>query len=161
MKKDFPLALFAKKILKLDENKISQKVFANKNLQLEVVRLNTEIQLFSEGKNIFGQRLKSEFGRKGMVYSNRTIFGGKGFEGKLTKHQPIDRVTLKDTGAFYATFKANVASEGLDITADTSLHGEDLQNTWGFVVGLDDENKSKAVEFAKPIFIQNVQNAIL
>ena len=126
-----------------------------------LVWLNTVHQLYMKGIDIFENKLRSIHARLGNVYAYRTIFGTEMYKGKIEKGQPIDRVTLYDTGAFYKSFKAKLEGEGIVITANTNKDGEDLEQTWGSVVGLTERSKNDAAQAAKPIIISYVQNTIL
>ena len=100
-----------------------------------VVELNTQEQLFDKGEDDEGRPLDSIGGD----YSTRTKLY------KRQQGQPVDRVTLKDTGAFYESFTASVQYNGdIVIEANTIKDGEDLQQRWGKgILGLQDKSKTK------------------
>lgn len=61
---------------------------------------------------------------------------------KKQKGQPYDRVTLKDTGAFYNGFRVDANKDNFNITSDDSKT-QTLLDRWGNIFGLTDENRSK------------------
>jgi hypothetical protein len=144
----------AKKFINLNEQEIYSKVVNTPEIKAEAVRLNTQVQLYEKGENTFGQKMRSIYARFGNWYSSFTI------NLKQEKRQPTDRVTLKDTGEFYSTFKARYDGE-LKITANTIKDGEDLQITWGQVIGLNEESKTELVQKIKPKAISYVKDKIL
>lgn len=107
----------------------------DREIQDEVVRLNTEDQLEEEGIDSLGRSLGE--------YSPYTIMI------KRSKGQRTDHVTLKDTGAFYQSFRVIVDSKGMIIEADdTSLYDVPLTKTWGIeILGLTEENKGYLKDF--------------
>jgi len=146
--------LIAKKVLKLNEQEIYSKVVNTPDIKAEAIRLNTQVQLYQKGENTLGQKMRSVYARFGNWYSSFTI------NLKQEKRQPTDRVTLKDTGQFYSTFKTRFDGE-LKLTANTIKDGEDLQITWGQVVGLNEESKTELVEKLKPKVISYVKSKVL
>ncbi len=146
--------LIARKVIKLNEQEVYSKVVNTPEVKSEAIRLNTEVQLYERGENTFGDKMRSIYARFGNFYSSTTIFL------KQEKTQPTDRVTLKDTGSFYGTFRALFSKE-LQIKANTIKDGEDLQETWGQVVGLNEKSKKELVQFIKPKVISYVKSKIL
>ncbi len=94
----------------------------------EIIRLNTEDQLFSEGIDSKGDMLGQ--------YAPFTV------SEKKVKGQRFDHITLRDTGAFYNSFRVIADPKGITIKADdTSLYDVPLTQTWGIdVLGLTLEN---------------------
>lgn len=123
-----------------------------------IVKLNTEKQLFDKGINSQGIRLEKIGALKHDGYSPSTILGIYGlFDGKIAKGQPIDRITLKDGGNFYASFRVILNSNhDLQITANPIKAGIDILERWGKeVIGLTDENLQIVIDFAR-IKVQNI-----
>jgi hypothetical protein len=149
------LEAIARKVLKLNIKDATNVVTDNKSIQYEALRLNRQVQLYEQGVGVDGKKLRSPYARGASVYAPNTEYL------KLEKRQPIDRVTLRDSGAFYQTF--NVKKKGTDIiiSADTIKEGEDLEDKFGKVVGLDEESKSVLREMSKPIVMQYVKSKIL
>lgn len=141
-------------VTKLNEDDVYSKVVNTPEVKREAVRLNTQVQLYERGENTLGQKMRSFFARFGRYYADFTI------NEKQIKSQVTDRVTLRDTGAFYNTFKARFDGE-LKLTADTNKDGEDLQDTWGQVVGLNEDTKSELVKTIKPKVIDYVKSKVL
>lgn len=72
---------------------------------------------------------------------------------KHTKNQPIDRVTLKDTGAFYKGINADVKPKSLEISSNEAKTPE-LFTKYGVngqLLGMNEENHNKVVELCKPM----------
>lgn len=108
-----------------------------------IIGLNTKGQL-EKGINSKGESLASVGGG----YSPITI------DIKRAKGQPVDRVTLKDTGDFYDTFNVQVREGEIVITANTIKDDDDLIDRWGSdIIGLTDENLDKLIIFAKGLYI--------
>lgn len=149
------LEVVALNALKLSETDALKAVTDNKSIQFNAIRLNRSVQLYQDGVGIDGKKLRSVYARFGNVYSDRTIAY------KLEKRQPINRITLRDTGAFYQTFSTKLKAGELYLTADTIKDGEDLQDKFGQVVGLTQDSKEKLLYQAKPIVLQYVASKIL
>jgi hypothetical protein len=115
----------------------------------EIIRLNTEEQLFKKGIDSKGNKIVPE-------YSNRTK------ELKKLDNQPIDRVTLKDTGEFYESWRVYVENDSIVIDADpikTDENGVDsnLFTKYGMdILGLTEDSIDKL----KPLIIESVNNVI-
>lgn len=130
-------------------NKISlenlfHSLFNNQEFQEYIIDLNTIDQLYSKGQDSTGESIGQ--------YSDATIYGTSNFKGKIEKGQPIDRVTLKDTGEFYGSFKTLWEGTDIKITANTMKGADDLLQQWGKdIVGLSDESLIKLREFSKPL----------
>ena len=110
----------------------------------EIIRLNTEDQLFDEGIDSMDRTLGA--------YSEVT----KAI--KRSKGQRTDHVTLKDTGEFYDSFKVRVDSKGFEIEADdTAFYDVPLTQTWGNdIIGLTKENIGFMAEWLKPGYVEYV-----
>lgn len=76
-----------------------------------ITNLNKK-RLFEKGTDVEGKEIRTKKAASGEVYSGFTI------EMKDKAGQPFDRVTLKDTGAFYPTFKVDSGSNSFLIEAD-------------------------------------------
>jgi len=79
------------------------------------------------------------------------------------KGQPSGIVTLKDTGAFYDTFKVNSQPEYAEVTANFEVHGESISENVDTtnVLGLTEENKKILVDYIKPMFIKEFKAELL
>ena len=124
-------------VIALDANKVMQKALSLRLVQEEIVRLNTDEQLFERGINAEGVELADIGGD----YAEVTVLL------KKEESLPFDRVTLFDTGEFYSSFYVKVFDTYFEIVADTIKDGEDLQNRWGDeLLGLTDESR-KALKY--------------
>lgn len=77
---------------------------------------------------------------------------------KRAKRQPIDRVTLRDTGAFHRSFKLNIGPTAFEITP-TDLKTEMLIEKYGEeILGLTDENAQYFIDnYIKPALFEHLK----
>ncbi len=117
------------KAIKLDEVK-AWKFAIDVDLKKYIIKLNTIDQLFDDGIDSLGDSLGE--------YSPFTV------ELKKIKGQPTDRITLKDTGKFYKTFKIEVKNDSFFINANPIKEDNNLFDDFGYeIVGLTEENQIK------------------
>jgi len=117
------------KAIKLDEVK-AWKFAIDVDLKKYIIKLNTIDQLFDDGIDSLGDSLGE--------YSPFTV------ELKKIKGQPTDRITLKDTGKFYKTFKIEVKNDSFFINANPIKEDNNLFDDFGNeIVGLTEENQIK------------------
>lgn len=153
---NWSLTLLCKRVLSLSESEAFKLATDDKSIQYEALRLNKQVQLYEKGVGVDGKTLRSVYARGAAVYAPNTEFY------KREKGQPINRVTLRDTGAFYNTFKVRRVSSGeLFIDADTIKDGKDLQEQFGQVIGLNEESKDVLRAKAKPLILQYVKSKVL
>ena len=80
---------------------------------------------------------------------------------KRFKGQPVDRVTLRDTGDFYDSIELELEAAAVDFVADFDKEGVDLRDRWGQnLLGLTEQSKEKLKEFVLPIFQQKIRQRI-
>lgn len=140
------------KRLKKNQNNLYKKIFNKRPVKDEIIRLNTDEQLFEKGLNANNVSLESIGG----AYSPVTVLI------KQEQSLPFDRVTLYDTGAFYGSFKVFAETDGFVIEADTAKEGADLRERWGpDILGLTDESKNELSEQLKKELIEIVKAKIL
>jgi hypothetical protein len=102
----FDVKIIINEVLKLSE------------IQSELVKI-IQTRLYDKGTTAEGEKLRTDFAKS----SNKRLKGDLGFYSKNTerikkgKGQPIDKVTLKDTGEFYESFKTTFKTD-LDVSAD-------------------------------------------
>lgn len=96
-----------------------------------------------EGKTSRGTRIFPD-GQPWMIYAPLTIYL-KTHE--RTPPQPVDRVTLKDTGAFYRGITVkNINRDKFEITS-TSRKTKKLEERYGKIIfGLDKESRAQYIE---------------
>lgn len=101
-------------------------------------------QLF-QGVNKFGEDIKP-------AYKPYTI------RRKIEKGQPYDRVTLKDTGAFYRGVIIDVRGEEFALeSADEK--SSSLQAKYGpSIFGLNEDSRVKYIEKLEPVFIDEIKS---
>jgi len=112
--------------------------FASLKREEKEIEDDNRTQLFS-GEYVDGSRIKPK-------YTNLTVAI------KTKKGQPTDRVTLKDTGAFYSGIKATVKSNELIIDS-TDSKTSDLFTKYGSgqLLGLNEVNHNDIVEKSIPL----------
>jgi len=115
-----------------------------------IIDLNTKKQLFDKGIDSKGRSLSDIGGN----YSPFTL--------QLHPEKIADKITLYDTGDFYASFKVFFDNGMLTISADTIKDTSDLIVDWGEnILGLTGESLSILREKAKEILIPHVKKTIL
>jgi hypothetical protein len=122
----------------IDLYELLDEVFKNNMVQKEVIRLNQE-QLW-DGIDSNNREIKTIGGNP---YSLKTI------RIKEKRGQPVNRVTLYDTGDFYNSFGVKVTANGYEITADyIKEDGNIMDNFLSFYdfMGLTDESLAELVE---------------
>jgi len=139
-------------VKKLDSDKLLKKVLSNTSLEQDIIDLNREDQLYERGVTVDGLSLGE--------YSPATIHGTSNFKGKIEKGQRYDHITLNDTGATYESEKFVNNNDGFLLTINTNLHGIDLEEKFGKIVGLDEKNKSVVREWIKDPLLSLVRSEI-
>lgn len=121
----------------------------DRDLQDEIVRLNTQEQLYDDGIDSLNRQLGE--------YTPYTV------EIKKQKGQRTDHITLKDTGAFYNSFKVTVNSRGFTIIADDrSKYDVPLTDEFGIdILGLTEDNKSWLYDFLIDKYLDYVERKLL
>lgn len=91
------------------------------------------------------------------VYSPATYFY------KAEKGQPSDRVTLKDTGAFYASFDTQADNDGFYITGNSDKPDGQIEDNVDMdgVLDLSDKEKTELVVNLRPQLAKDVKSTIL
>lgn len=130
---------WVEQLAKMNPAKEIRNVLQRKEVQDAIIKLNTTMQLYDVGENSLGVKL-SAIGGGYSPYTKQI---------KLSKGLPIDRITLKDTGEFYASFKINILANGdFEIIADPKKDDDNLYNRWGDeIVGLQSKNLAKVLAF--------------
>jgi len=133
--------------LLLDENRAWFQVI-DREMQWEIIRLNTIDQLFDEGLKSDGSYLPD--------YSKASIE----IYGKEDGH-----IKLKDTGEFYRSFVVKVDPKGMEIIADTAkgtTAKDDLVNRYGInILGLTEENNNVIVDALINKYVEYLENELL
>ena len=111
----------------------------------EILDMNRE-QLYEFGHNPLGISIGN--------YSPYTM------KVKQEKGQPFDRVTLRDTGDFYAAFHLQADNTGFYISS-SDWKTDELLLKYGNVFGLTEENRLKvAWSFLFPFVLQQVKRVV-
>lgn len=144
------LRKLAKKTKRLSMQNAMRALLKDKELQDFIVQMNTE-QLF-EGINAESESL-ADIGGEYREKTKRI---------KEKKGQPIDRVTLFDTGEFYESFFVKAGKDAFSIIADTIKEDEDLQLRWGSeLLGLTDFSKDQLILKMIPLIRLYVKEKLL
>jgi hypothetical protein len=133
--------------LKLDEVTAWFQVI-DREMQWEIIRLNTIDQLEREGLKADGSYLPD--------YSKTSVE----IYGKEEGH-----IKLKQTGKFYRSFVVKVDPKGVEIIADTkkgTTSNDDLAVRYGIdILGLTDENNNVIVDALTNKYIEYLENEVL
>lgn len=106
-----PVKNIARKVRKLKEAQMLSKIMKDKLLIAQIIDLNTESQLYEKGVDSKGKEL-GEYAPITVSYFKPKA-QAEGRDGRT------DHVTLKDSGAFYLSFKVKRISGGIVIIANT------------------------------------------
>lgn len=140
---------YAKRVSKLRSEVLFRVIFSINEIKEEIIYLNTQEQLFEKGIDSEGVRLDVA---RGYGYANVTK------KIKAQKGQPTDRITLKDTGEFYQSFRVDVRAGVITINADAQKDDTNLFTEWGIdILGLTEESINRL----KPLVIENYKQYIL
>lgn len=120
-------------------------LFSRPDVQEEVIRLNTDEQLFERGIDSEGATLVS-IGGEYTAFTKRQ---------KERRGLPTEWVTLYDTGAFYQSFRVEAGPESFTIDANTVKATFDLRERWGLeILGLTEESKEDLALFVRETIIE-------
>lgn len=144
MFKDTLLYEYAERLIKLrnQEKRIFQIVLDNKTIKDLIVFLNTEDQMGKDHVDSFGQRLFNRITRR-TVYSPNDKKGRGG--------QPYK---LLDTGEYWDSFSVSVHPGRIIITSDPRKGDDNLEEQYGALEGLTDENLQVLIKQAYEFFVQ-------
>lgn len=136
------------KVKKFNEDLVNGKYIATVCMNNEeyIVKMNADEQLFEQGKNALGVDISSY-----MPYTQVTIAI------KHEKGQPVNRVTLRDTGAFEKSFFLHCDNKQIIIFA-RDKKTQKLSKKYGpEIFGLTSENKNKLIwEKIYPYLVENL-----
>lgn len=129
-----------KAIRLISVKELFRHLFEDQEFKDLIIELNTIEQLYKKGIDSTGESIGD--------YQPFTI------DEKIKKGQPYDRVTLKDTGRFYESFRVHFLNNydgEILITAYTATDdGGDLIVSWGKdIIGLSEESLSELRTFVK------------
>jgi hypothetical protein len=116
-----------------------------------IKEINTEQQLYARGENSKGVSLGS------YAESTRRI--------KIKKIQPVDRVTLKDTGDFYKSIEIIVEDDQIQIVSNLKTDGEDDVDYYIFLTLQYGDNilgiqEKELLDFTKKYISPELENNI-
>lgn len=94
----------------------------------ELIAINIIHQLYERGENALGESI--------MDYAPYTLYTTRI---KLAKGQPVDRVTLNDTGAFYAGIYIDTTNNKLTVMSADEKTGELVAKYGEDILGLNED----------------------
>lgn len=114
----------------LQNGSIMQHIIGN--YEDEICKMNADRQLYEQGRNAYGVPIMDY-----RPYTPTTIFI------KEQKHQPTDRVTLRDTGAFQRSFYVEADDKQFVIRASDDKAPSLIRKYGPEIMGLTPENKTE------------------
>lgn len=137
------------KLIPFLEFQLFKIVFDVPNAKQMIIEMNTQEQLFQKGVDSKGVPLMDIGGDYAFITKDLKDRAG----------QPIDRITLKDTGDFYRSWTVRILADTIFIEADTIKDGGDLRSRWGNdILGLTEESKQKLINYAVGKYRQHILN---
>ena len=132
-----PIIDMAQRAITIDVNDFLYQIFSDNTLQVQILDLNTESQLYDQGINSEGDQI-GEYSMMTKAYW-KPLAASEGRDGRT------DHITLKDTGEFYASFRFINDSDGFIISANTLKEdGNDLAVIYGStILGLSSESMAE------------------
>lgn len=150
-----PIRNLLKVISSLNADEIAFEIAKQPTLEKLVIELNTKDQLFEKGEDSFGKKLVGKNIVKDGKYSPLTV------SIKRAKGQPTNRVTLFDTGDFYASFNITPYKGGFVIDADEQKDETNLFDEFGLgILGLNQTNLQIIIEYFKNELLEKVNKRL-
>lgn len=131
------LSKLRNRLKNVNANSILSQVFKDRDLRDEVVRLNTEEQMYEEGVDSEGKSLGQ--------YAPITVSFFKPKAALEGRDGRTDHITLKDTGEFYRSFNTRVEKDGIVIVADAIKEDTDLTQIYPALLGLTNESLNSLI----------------
>lgn len=152
-----PIENLCNRAKELNAGYLMKCLFLDGYFKALIIDLNTDKQLFDKGIDATGKKLRNRFRTVAAeYYSKETI------RIKSEKGQPTDRITLKDSGDFYSTFKLELKNGAFFIDADTVKDDNDLAQVWGAdILGLTQESLQEVIDLSLEILIPVIRNKLL
>jgi hypothetical protein len=138
----------ARKIRKLDENKIARKILSNESMQAQIVDLNQQ-QLYEKGLQADGTPT-GEYAPITKAYY-KPLAASEGRDGRS------DHITGKDTGETYRSMQVVAKPEGFVIAADDRNGFFDVIDKG---LGLTNESISEIRPEFRETMVEEVRKAI-
>lgn len=136
-------------LMRLDRDQIVKQVIETPSLQTQIIDLN-QAQLYEHGVDSKGDSTGG--------YASATIYGTNNFKGKIQKGQRYDHVTLKDSGASYASMRLVIDRGVFKIAGDFP---DSVDEQWPDAMGLTDESKAEIMPEIKERTIDLIRQKIL
>lgn len=143
-----PINQIIDRSLSLSDDKAWLFSLNNVDVQEEIIRLNTEDQLYDQGIDSEGITLGE--------YSQFTVAA------KRRKGQRVDHVTLRDTGEFYSTWRVIVYHDAFEIDANDVKFDKALFEVYGEdVLGLTQANKERIRDVILNFYMEYAKRWVL
>ena len=121
----------AENLNNINATQLIKKILGRNDIQVLMIKLNTENQLHKLNENPFGIKLYKIGGKYSPGYAKSKGVGSA-------------KIDLKDSGKYYRTFKiVPLANGNANIISDNKIHGDDTslaEERWGTVEGLNEKN---------------------
>ncbi len=114
-----------------------------------IVKMNTEDQLYNEGIDKYGVKLKDYRPRTKQI---------KQFE--KSPAQPVDRTTLRDTGDFHKSYFLKLFSDSFQIESDDEKRDKLFQKYGSGIFGLTQDNMRVLRNILKLEVLQQIRKRI-
>jgi hypothetical protein len=143
---------------KLDINDVFFDLWSDNKVQKYAISLLTKgektSQLYELGQDGDGVFIGE--------YAESTIQGTSNFEGKISKGQRYDHVTLSDSFDYYETFVMLPNKKGFEITDNPMKDGKDITERYGNinVTKLQKENKDLLIGFIESDFNKELEKRL-
>lgn len=122
-------------------------------LYTDIINFNTQDQLFERGIKASGEYVP--FNSPGQPYSEAYT------EYKRSVGDPYDRVTLRDSGAFYNDFIVTRVSNGWEVDSTNEKRDKLVQNYDEDIFGLTADNTEElSIEYVLPSLIESYKMKI-
>jgi hypothetical protein len=142
--------------LEIDMHAITKAVITHNQVRKFIKDAN-RLQLWKHGVDREGRVIRTYRSVRPNVYARSTI--------RIKKHtrQPYNRVTLRQTGAFYRSFRLKVYSTAWTITARFQKRRGSISDHMDTskVLGLTGENSSRLAKHMRPLVLGKLRRKVL
>lgn len=136
------LIQLAKRVKNLRVDAVMYAIVQDRRFRDLIIDYNTERQLYDKGIDSEGKRLRSAItGLEDYTLYTLAV--------KESKGQKTDNITLKDTGEFYESWTVTLSGGDIVINADLLKGDNNLEEVWGPILGLTDENLQHVIDYAR------------
>ena len=134
--------------------KLVKGIIEKKEFRQKIVKFNQD-RLLKDGTDVDGKKLQTYNAQGGNAYSNLTM-NIKRHKGQENKH-----VTLKDTGAAYATMKTETDNSGFAVSMKDEKEDGKISDNLDLISALGLEDITPLTEIIIPELQKDLLKAIL